>query len=163
VKTSEQLVTEFHRALDLPVGDTPAPITTDRLLLRLALIGEEVAEFVAAMTGIGGMQEGLLKKRLVTMFHDYARLGGGGEDLAAIADGACDVHVVVSGTCVEYGIPEDACYEAVHESNMAKVGGPVREDGKRLKPEGWKPPDLAKVIRRRESGGVVGYPTGRPE
>ena len=29
---------------------------------------------------------------------------------------------------------------------MAKVGGPIREDGKRLKPEGWEPPNITKVL-----------------
>jgi hypothetical protein len=30
---------------------------------------------------------------------------------------------------------------------MAKVGGPVRPDGKKLKPEGWQPPDIAGILR----------------
>jgi hypothetical protein len=32
---------------------------------------------------------------------------------------------------------------------MAKEGGPVREDGKVLKPEGWLPPDLHSVFERK--------------
>jgi len=30
---------------------------------------------------------------------------------------------------------------------MRKVGGVVREDGKRLKPEGWVGPDIEKCLR----------------
>ncbi len=37
-------------------------------------------------------------------------------------------------------------WDEVHRSNMAKVGGPIRGDGKRLKPEGWTPPDVAGVL-----------------
>ena len=32
---------------------------------------------------------------------------------------------------------------------MAKAGGPLREDGKRLKPPGWTPPDIAGVLAGR--------------
>jgi hypothetical protein len=38
-------------------------------------------------------------------------------------------------------------FAEVHRTNMAKVGGPVRPDGKKLKPEGWQPPDIAGILR----------------
>lgn len=37
-------------------------------------------------------------------------------------------------------MPLDAAFNIVHQTNLAKVGGPVREDGKRGKPEGWVGP-----------------------
>jgi hypothetical protein len=50
----------------------------------------------------------------------------------------------------EMGIPFDAVWRAVHESNMAKLGpnGEIirREDGKVLKPPGWTAPDIAAVL-----------------
>lgn len=41
----------------------------------------------------------------------------------------------------------DPLWQDVHRANMAKTTGPVRADGKRLKPEGWQPPDIAGVLR----------------
>jgi hypothetical protein len=32
---------------------------------------------------------------------------------------------------------------------MAKMSGPVDEHGKKRKPEGWKPPDIAGELRRQ--------------
>jgi predicted HAD superfamily Cof-like phosphohydrolase len=46
-------------------------------------------------------------------------------------------------------------FEEVHRSNMAKVGGTRRPDGKWLKPPDWQPPDLTRILRERygTSGG----------
>lgn len=45
------------------------------------------------------------------------------------------------------GIDLRPVWSEVHAANMRKTTGPVREDGKRLKPEGWQPPDIAGVLR----------------
>lgn len=145
--TSEEMVKEFHTALELPVGTTPAPIPDDRLLLRLRLILEEVGELVCAMTG----QPKPVRKKVdaeMAMLADELFSTRRETDLVETADGCCDAHVVISGTAIEFGIPEDKVYKEIHKSNMAKVGGPIREDGKRLKPEGWEPPNVAKVLRK---------------
>ncbi len=45
-------------------------------------------------------------------------------------------------------------FSIVHQANMLKTTGPIREDGKRLKPEGWVGPDirgLYEKIKRRET------------
>ncbi len=39
--------------------------------------------------------------------------------------------------------------KAVYQTNMAKLDGPIREDGKQLKPEGWQPPDIEGELRRQ--------------
>lgn len=110
-------VREFHEALDIPVSTTPK---LRRGELRAALIEEEARETCEAI-----------------------RSG----DLIGAIDGLCDVLCVVYGAALEFGIDLDPFWNEVHRTNMAKVSGPVREDGKRLKPEGWTPPDLARVLR----------------
>lgn len=144
--TSEEMVVQFHRAVGIPVADEPTPLSEDRLWLRLTLIAEEVAELVCAMTGRAPDHAEGLSNYMVDEFLWLAQGVEGRQrhaaDFAEIAKEVCDVHVVVSGTAAEYGIPEDRVYAEVHRSNMAKVGGPVREDGKMLKPDGWTPPDV---------------------
>jgi predicted HAD superfamily Cof-like phosphohydrolase len=110
-------VTEFHRALGITIGESPM---IRRPELRAELIREESKE---------------LRKAIID-----------GDILGAI-DGMCDVIVVTLGSAVEFGIDLDPFWDEVHRTNMAKRGGPVRADGKRLKPKGWTPPDLERVYR----------------
>lgn len=74
------------------------------------------------------------------------------EDMAATAKELCDVIYVACGAAVAFGIDLAPVWDEVHRSNMAKVGGPVRKDGKRLKPEGWVPPDVAGVLATMSGG-----------
>lgn len=46
------------------------------------------------------------------------------------------------------GIDLTPFFFEVHRTNMHKVGGPVRADGKGLKPEGWKPPRIESMYNR---------------
>lgn len=67
------------------------------------------------------------------------------ENFTEISDGIVDTVYVLMQLARTIGVPFDACWDEVHSSNMAKVvDGKVlrREDGKILKPEGWKPPAL---------------------
>jgi predicted HAD superfamily Cof-like phosphohydrolase len=40
----------------------------------------------------------------------------------------------------------------VHRTNMHKLTGPKREDGKQLKPPGWKPPRIRELYDRMQAG-----------
>lgn len=119
-----QSVMAFHAAFDLPMRASPsADVDTDLVELRIRLLAEEVGEYVAA-----------------------ARSG----DLVAIADALGDIVYVAYGTAVTYGIDLDAVLAEVHRANMSKLdatGRPVlREDGKVLKSDRYRPPDVAGVI-----------------
>lgn len=111
-------VETFHRALDIPVGESPA---IRRPELRAELIREEARETVEAI------ERG---------------------DLIEAIDGLCDLLCVVYGAAAEFGVNLAPFWDEVHRTNMTKVGGPMREDGKRLKPEGWTPPDIEGVLAR---------------
>lgn len=74
--------------------------------------------------------------------------------LTEILDGGIDLPYVVNNLMFTLGMPVQQAFEEVHRSNMKKVinidGKLVivrRADGKILKPEGWQPPDLAKIIK----------------
>lgn len=57
-----------------------------------------------------------------------------------------DLQYVVSQAALYYGIPADAAFNRVHNSNMTKViGGKVifREDGKILKPDTYQAPEMS--------------------
>lgn len=112
-------VREFHEAMDLVVNERPIPPADGLIWLRAELVDEEALELVQALVF---------------------------ETLPQIAKEMADVIYVVLGTAVSLGIDLDPVFAAVHESNMAKTTGPVRPDGKRMKPAGWVPPDIGTVL-----------------
>jgi predicted HAD superfamily Cof-like phosphohydrolase len=50
------------------------------------------------------------------------------------------------------GIDLRPYFREVHRTNMWKLKGPKREDGKQLKPEGWKPPRIETMYNRHLAG-----------
>ena len=134
--TAQLDVQEFHQALDIPVGDYTKP-SISRPDLRADLILEEARETAEAILG----------KRIQIVIDDEEPLESG-PDLAEAIDGMCDILVVTYGTAIEFGIDLMPYWNEVHRTNMAKKGGPVRDDGKRLKPPGWKDPDVKGILER---------------
>lgn len=114
----QQQLVEFHTAVAATngMGQIPAIRGLD---LRANLIEEEARETVEAI-----------------------RRG----DLVEAIDGMCDVLYVVFGTAVSFGIDLEPFFDEVHRTNMLKASGPVREDGKRLKPPGWQPPRIKEML-----------------
>lgn len=69
-----------------------------------------------------------------------------------VADGLIDTIYVCIGMMHSLGIDPESAWNEVHGSNLTKIDPTTgfvirREDGKILKPESYRPPDLEKVIR----------------
>ena len=123
-------VREFHKAFSLPARETPgADIDHDLASLRIALLQEEVSEFVAAS------EQG---------------------DLIGIADALADIVYVVYGTALTYGIDMNLVLREVHRSNMSKLGRDgkpiLRSDGKVVKSEQYFRPDIARALNEQKLG-----------
>ena len=115
-------VTNFHIAMQMPIRcSIPYFPQQPRIDLRLDLVQEEVNELATAC-----------RER----------------NLPEVADAIVDAIYVLVGMGVEFGIPIVEVWDAVQAANMAKVGGPKRADGKQLKPAGWKPADVAAILRK---------------
>lgn len=121
--TPYEMVKEFHKTYGQPVGEAPNFLSEDRMDLRKSLIEEEYQEFLEAV------RDG----DLVNAFKELA-----------------DLVYVVEGTAVEMGGNLDEVIYSVHESNMSKLdndGNPIyREDGKVLKGENYREPDVASTL-----------------
>lgn len=125
MKSLIQDLSAFHQACDVQewfknLSDMPEEIYK----LRLRLLEEEFNEFKKA--------------------HEE-------HDKVEMADALADLIYIAVGTANVMNIPLDKVWAEVQRSNMAKVDpktGKVRkrEDGKVLKPEGWTPPQIEKVI-----------------
>lgn len=136
-------VTEFHVAMGAPIGEKPAELTRERLEFRLSLIAEECLELLdAAGYTLTGREDG--KKPTL----QFGQLGADGRwrttpfDMVEVADALGDLDYVVEGMRLELGIDGAPIAAEIHRTNMLKSTGPVRADGKKLKPEGWLPPDI---------------------
>ena len=75
----------------------------------------------------------------------------GQQDLAAIAKELADLLYVVYGTAVSYGIDMGPVFTEVHRSNMSKVGGYKREDGKWVKPPTYSAADIAPILAEQQT------------
>ena len=127
-------VKEFHEAFGVPCVDKPCVPEDATVTLRLKLIAEEFCELLEAC----GCKTGALKEDI----YDHIELREDGLNLEEFADACGDLDYVVEGARLAFGIDGEPIAAAIHAANMAKLGGPIRSDGKRLKPPGWSPPDI---------------------
>ncbi|WP_190121395.1 MazG nucleotide pyrophosphohydrolase domain-containing protein [Streptomyces inusitatus] len=120
------LVQEFHHAFGLDARTTPSEIPPELAAHRHELLAEEVAE----------VEEVSVAGPLDSLAHELA-----------------DVVYVAYGTALVHGIDLDAVLAEVHRANMSKLGpdgAPVlRADGKVLKGDHYRAPDIAEVLRRQ--------------
>lgn len=118
------LVREFHTAFGLDVRPRPTEITPEHAAHRQDLLAEEVAE-VAEAAGTGPLDH---------LAHELA-----------------DVVYVAYGTALVHGIDLDEVIAEIHRANMSKLGPDgrptLRADGKVLKGEHYRAPDVAAVLR----------------
>ena len=119
----QAMVETFHRTFDIVVNPTPTVADERTCELRVALIQEEFDE---------------LKEALAV------------KNLSSIAKEMADLLYVVYGTAVSYGIDMGPVFREVHRSNMSKVGGYKREDGKWVKPATYSPALIEPILQEQE-------------
>ncbi|MEK7870279.1 MAG: MazG nucleotide pyrophosphohydrolase domain-containing protein [Nitrospirota bacterium] len=123
--TDEQsMVEEFHKKFDILVQVSPTAASEETKRLRIRLIQEEFDELKESMA------EG---------------------NLAALAKEMADLLYVVYGTAVSYGIDMEPVFREVHRSNLSKVGGYKREDGKWVKPPTYSPAKIEPLLAMQMS------------
>lgn len=119
--TAQHQVRNWHSRMgyDFPwPGAAPVDITRSQKL-RIDLIAEEFNELKDALAN---------------------------DNIIDTADAIADLLFVIYGACDTWGIDIAPVFEEVVRSNNTKVGGPVREDGKLLKPDTYEPPDIATAL-----------------
>lgn len=117
-------VRNFQEAFNAPLPEKPRMLNKHRAALRQRLLQEEVDELKDS------------------------------KNLIDVADALSDILYITFGTAHEYGLADrlSMLFDEVHESNMTKLGEdgkPIyREDGKVLKPVGYRAPNLRPIIER---------------
>ena len=127
VYEAQQMVLEFHKEFDIHVANTPIVPDEKTQVLRVRLIQEEFDELKEAFEA---------------------------KDLPNIAKELADLLYVVYGTAVSYGIDMEPVFQEVQRSNMSKVGGYKREDGKWVKPTTYSPANLKPILDKQANNHV---------
>lgn len=95
-----------------------------------------------------------LRLRLIEEEFNELRVAFAKNDTVEALDALMDLLYVVHGAVVCMGVDGEHFFNEVHTSNMLKLGEDgkphYREDGKILKPEGWRPPDIAGELDHQE-------------
>ncbi len=159
VNSQQAMVRQFHHHFGCTVGKAPGIRDT-----RLAglLIMEEAVETVAAMgfevsanvnfrTPGNPNSQTSKENPLNETVHFYKNFEQA--DAVEAIDGLCDLLYVTYGAGVRFGVDLEPFFAEVHKTNMAKVGGATRPDGKILKPAGWQKPDIAGLLERERRWG----------
>ena len=118
-------VLEFHKQFEIHIGKFPTVPDEKTTALRIRLIQEEFDELKEALNA---------------------------KDLTGIAKELGDLLYVVYGTAVSCGIDMEPVFEEVQRSNMSKVGGYKREDGKWVKPDTYSPADIGPILEQQTNG-----------
>lgn len=112
---------------------------------------EDVKNFMTACDQGKSEQTATLYLELINEeFNELSDGVEGGSDVATL-DAICDTIWTLIGYAHAKGYPIEAAWDAVALSNLRKIDlrtGKVnrRADGKVLKPEGWKPPDIGRIL-----------------
>ena len=116
-------VVKFQEAFGIKTPTQPKMLSKKRTLLRQRLLEEEVKELRDA------------------------------KNILEVADALCDIMYITIGTAHEYGLSDRfvMLFDEVHSSNMTKFQDEkaiFREDGKVMKPETYREPNLRPIIER---------------
>jgi predicted HAD superfamily Cof-like phosphohydrolase len=120
----QEMVGEFHQTFGIAVANVPTIPDPATEALRMRLIEEESDELRQALEQ---------------------------QDLVAIAKELADLLYVVYGTAVSCGIDLEPVFREVHRSNMSKVNGHRRADGKWVKPPDYSPARIEPILAQQGS------------
>lgn len=149
------LVKDFHKAFGHPVSEKPTTIDAERGLNRTVWTGEELVEFLHALSKdkeqfaklyydfLEGLKKAYMKSLATEFIQDDT------ERIVAMADALTDTSYFLNGTFVEMGVLPQPLFEIVQASNMSKLFtdengkkyAKYREDGKIQKSPEFFPPE----------------------
>lgn len=121
-----KMVYDFHQTFKQSQSDTPVLLSNKESVLRHVLGKEELDEYIIAV------RDG---------------------DMIEILDSLADQLYILFGTICKHGLQNHIipAFELVHQNNMSKLGpdgNPIlREDGKIIKPVGFKKIELKDVLK----------------
>lgn len=152
-KTLREQVREFHdRVLRTESPSAPTVPDQKEVRVRLRLIAEEFCELLESVIDLnceGAHLRAATAETMATIRSEVDAIVTCGPirvDLPELADALGDLDYVIEGTRQAFGIDGGPVADEIHRTNMAKINGRI-VNGKLQKPEGWRPPDIAAILK----------------
>lgn len=110
--------------------------------LLLSDFNEMINDVVIGLCGTGTLKTAFPEMPELADFYDLRNISYLQLSLTDLIIGTWDY--AAHGLAINLG----PFFREVHRTNMHKLKGPKREDGKQLKPEGWKPPRIKALYNK---------------
>ena len=154
-KTQSQ-VKQMMLALDLPLPHAAAGpgvrfLTTPHIDLLRTLVDEEHREFQVAMSELDDALKKAASLGNIRYLDEFESVK---DAWVEVIDAMCDMIVTIHNTSNAMNLDLEPFFDEVHRTNMKKKGGRLNAKGKRLKPPGWKPPQLKKILEQMLSNRI---------
>ena len=127
--SNAERVAEFHRAIGKTLPVVPTVPDDAELAFRLTLLAEAMAEVREAAEQLSATLPQAQPTDLLPLAHELT-----------------DLLYVTYGALLSLGVDPDLAFAEIHRVNLHKATGPRRADGKQLKPPGWRPAELRRVL-----------------
>lgn len=128
--------------------------TTDRFNIRqtalyIGLIAEEFGELLNTV-GLGDYSEDMTEISKAFKSGEFDEYLKEKADRLQLMDDCVDIVVVATGCLLSQGCDVDGAFMEVSNANLSKIfpDGTLHKDenGKIIKPDGWRPPDLTPYL-----------------
>jgi predicted HAD superfamily Cof-like phosphohydrolase len=164
IKSNSDDVREFTSGAGQPTPDYPCVMENADVIFLTKMILDETMELMATI--LPPKESKNIMKKLIDESKDIPQEKyEEGEEYKKIADQAdalVDIYYYSLNAACKKGINLSSIFNVVHSANMDKRD-PItnkflkREDGKIIKPKGWKPPDVEGEIKRQLNESSFNY------
>lgn len=158
-KTSDaEKVKQFTEESGTPIPDKPVVMTKEEVFFLIKMMLDEIMELGATVAGPEEVKSNMIK--MITESKDLPEIREVSREelIAEQADALIDCYYYSLNAAAKKGVNLSKVFEIVHQANMDKRDPETgkflkREDGKIIKPVGWKEPNIVEeIIRQTEEG-----------
>lgn len=157
--TNSEKVREFSSLVaksqnkELPNSAIPFSVETSKFLAKMII--DELIELLAYSSVSVDNRKIFLSKIIENA--DYRKdLEFCYPNVEGQMDSVVDIEYYMKDVCARHGQNTDKIFDLVHNANMSKVNEnglfTIRNDGKVVKPEGWKPADISTEVKNQILG-----------
>lgn len=155
--SDSHLVKDFTTASGFLVPNSPKLMTKQEVHFLVKMMLDEIMELYATVDEPTHAKMDMIK--MITESKDIPKVQGTEVELIAEqADAIVDCYYYSLNSAAKHGVNISSVFRLVHNANMSKKDPESgmflrRSDGKIIKPDGWKIPDIPKEIQRQINEG----------
>lgn len=153
-----ELVCQFTKESGSNIPNEPQLMTSDEVFFLIKMMLDELCELGATVAEPHKVKMNMIKMIIDSKDIPQIKDVSTSELIGEQGDALVDCYYYSLNAAAKRGVNLSKIFEVVHKANMDKkdpVSGKFikREDGKIIKPVGWKAPDITKEIERQITEG----------